>query len=257
MTSTLNTTSLPTKTGGWLDDPTLGIHARALDDIENMRKSLANRHRILTTPIDIEDEDGVARGHGIPEDHPEAQKLAMLLDTTKAIEDQAVKNLEKAMKVHPLGPWVKSQGGVGDKQAARLLASVGDPYWNDAHERPRTVSELWAYSGLHVVMGDAARRRKGVKANWSTDAKTRAWLIIGSCQKQLKATCQSVDGVATHTEDCKCSPYRIAIDERRQHTASTHTDWTKGHSMADGQRVAAKLLLKNLWIESKRLYDEG
>lgn len=249
--------NLPTKTGGWLDDPTLGIHARALDDIENMRKSLANRHRILTTPIDIEDEDGIARGHGIPADHPEAIKLAMLLDTTAAIEDQAVKNLEKAMKVHPLGPWVKTQGGVGNKQAARLLSAVGDPYWNDLHERPRTVSELWAYSGLHVTDGEAARRRKGVKSNWSTDAKTRAWLIIGSCQKQLKSTCESVDGIATHVEDCKCSPYRVAIDVRRQRTAVTHPEWTKGHSLADAQRVAAKLLLKNLWIESKRLYDEG
>lgn len=254
MTATLN---LPTKVGGWLDDPTLGIHARALDDIENMRKSLANRLRILTTPIDVEDEDGIARGHGIPADHPEAVKLAMLLDTTKAIEDQAVKNLEKAMKAHPLGPWVKSQGGVGDKQAARLLAAVGDPYWNDLHERPRTVSELWAYAGMHVNDGEAARRKKGVKSNWSTDAKTRAWLIIQSCQKQLKNTCESIDGIATHADDCKCSPYRIAIDARRQHTAVTRPDWTKGHSLADGQRVAAKLLLKNLWIEAKRLYDEG
>lgn len=247
--------TLPTKVGGWLDEPTLGIHARALDDIEEMRKSLANRLRILTTATDVEDEDGVARGHGIPKDHPEAIKLAMLLDSTEGLEKDAVRNLEKAMKSHPLGPWVKSQGGVGDKQAARLLSAVGDPYWNDLHERPRTVSELWAYAGMHVVLGEAARRRKGVKSNWSTDAKTRAWLIIGSCMKQLKSTCESVDGIATHIEGCKCSPYRIAVDERRQHTAGTHPEWTKGHSLADAQRVAAKLLLKNLWIESKRLYE--
>jgi hypothetical protein len=200
------------------------------------------------------------------------------------------KALEKQLKQSPLYPWIKGQRGVGDKTAARLLHAVRDPYWNDLHDRPRTVSELWAFCGLHVQpashvedgthlvlaggsssaggdtshpapdtqltsAGVAARRQKGQKSNWSTIAKTRAWLITEACMKQLDPYCKTDTGIANHYDQCTCPPYRVIVDQRRIRTAVTHPDWSPKHSLNDGMRIASKELLKDLWIEAKRLYE--
>jgi len=44
--------------------------------------------------------------------------------------------VEKAMKAHPLGLWVKRQRGLGLKQVARLLAAIGDLLMNEAEGVP-------------------------------------------------------------------------------------------------------------------------
>ena len=257
-----------------LDDPTLALAADMLDDLERVKIASQNRLRSLTD--DTPDADGVLRGSAMPLTHPEAARLAALVQMVEAAEHQAVLNLQRAMRSHPLGPWVKAQRGIGEKQAARLLAKIGDPCVNATAGTYRTVSQLWAYCGLHVVAGGdpgpwrtdthvspagvAARRQKGQKANWSTDAKTRAWLIVQSCMKQLDASCKTDTGVAEHVEGCGCSPYRVVIDQRRQHTATTHPEWTPGHSLNDAMRVASKRLLRDLWREARRCHgfaDEG
>src|SRR5690606_23278234 len=105
------------------------------------------------------------------------------------------------------------------------------------HNRPRTVSELWAYCGMHVIDGEGARRRKGQRANWSSEAKMRAYLIATSIIKQMP------------------SPYRAVYDERRQVTAVSRPDWSDGHSHNDALRVVAKRLLRDLWVEAKRIHE--
>lgn len=230
-----------------LFDPTLQTLATFLDDVEGLRKAGANRMRALTGTEP--DEDGVIRGLGFSEDHPVVKSIATMLDSLTQIESQNIKELQKSMKKHPLGPWIKSQVGIGEKQGARLLAAVGDPYmrmqdveYEDGSvlkAGPRTVSQLWAYCGLHVSDGEAVRRRKGQQSNWSTEAKTRAYLISTSCIKQAK------------------SPYRKIYDDRRATTALSHPDWTPGHSHNDALRIVSKEILKNMWIESKRLHEEA
>ena len=257
-----------------LDDPTLALAADMLDDLERVKIASQNRLRSLTD--DTPDADGVLRGSAMPLTHPEVARLAALVQMVEAAEHQAVLNLQRAMRSHPLGPWVKAQRGIGEKQAARLLAKIGDPCVNATAGTYRTVSQLWAYCGLHVVAGGdpghetpdthsrtagvAARRQKGQKANWSTDAKTRAWLIVQSCMKQLDTSCKTDTGIAEHVEGCGCSPYRVVIDQRRQRTATTHPEWTPGHSLNDAMRVASKRLLRDLWREARRCHgfaDEG
>lgn len=242
--------------------------AATLDDLERTRIAAENRLRQFTrTEVDS---DGELRGFGLTLAHPDVAQLSVLVDGLAALEHQAALQIQRAVRKHPLGPWIKATIGVGEKQAARLLAAIGDPYINTLHNRPRTVSELWAYSGLHVLPGGhcsagdqnppaaeeptsaggdthlrrdahlstgvAARRRKGVKSNWSTDAKMRAYLIATSCMKQ------------------RTSPYRDTYDTRREHTATTHPDWTLGHSHADGLRIVSKAILKDLWRESARIH---
>jgi hypothetical protein len=265
-----NAEPTPIRAAPRLADPFLALQADVVDDLERTRVANENRLRQLTR--DAEDSDGETRGFGLTEDHPDVARLAGLVAGLADLEHQAVLGLQRAMRKHPLGSWVKSTPGVGEKQAARLLAAIGDPYWNTLHDRPRTVSELWAYCGLHVLpvdqadhgdhgylvggskqggdashrttdararnAGVAARRRKGQRANWSTTAKTRAYLIAVSCIKQRQ------------------SPYRAEYDARRTHTAVTHADWSDGHSHNDALRIASKALLRDLWREAKRLHEE-
>jgi hypothetical protein len=132
-----------------LVDPLLALLAENLDDLEKVRIATENRLRHLTRNVD--DSDGERRGLGLSEADAPVAAVAAVVESLNGLEKDATRQLQKALRKHPLGPWIKAQKGVGDKQCARLLAAIGDPYWNDLHGRPRTVSELWAYTGLHVL----------------------------------------------------------------------------------------------------------
>ena len=249
-----------------LHDPTLALAADILDDLEHVKISNENRLRQLTRSAT--DADGEMRGFGLDETHPDVARLASLVASLTDAEHQATLNLQRLMRRHPLGPWVKTQRGIGEKQAARLFVTIGDPavrttLHDDGTETYewRTVSQLWAYSGLHTIPGDefenvAAKRRKGVKSNWSTNAKTRTWLIVQSTMKQLDSTCKTDTGIADHIDGCGCSPYRVVIDQRRKRTAITRPDITAAHSLNDAMRVASKALLRDLWREARRIHEE-
>lgn len=245
-------TSDVSSSGPILADPSLAFAADVLDDLEKTRNANANRLRILTR--DEADSDGEHRGFGLTEDHPDVAQMAAIVASLDGLVKEATKSLERRVRKHPLGPWIKTQRGVGDKTAGRLLAAIGDPYWNTLHDRPRTVSELWAFAGLHTNGESAARRQKGVKANWSTIAKTRSWLVIEACMKQINPACKRDDAIGVHEDGCGCSPYRIVIDDRRRRTRETHPDWTPGHSLNDAMRIASKELLKDLWIQARDLH---
>lgn len=245
----------------------LSLAAETLDDLERSRIAAENRLRSLR---DV---------YGLTDVVPEVKVAAAMVKALEDVEHQATLNLGRIMRRHPLGPWVARTVGVGAKQGARLLAAIGDPYFNSLHNRPRTVSELWAYCGYHTLpasrttrdthptaaggdhlggtdhldvdtrkdyVGVAAKRAKGRKSNWSTDAKMRAWLIATSCIKQA------------------ASPYRAVYDARRAHTAVTHPvvakdpvypEWTPGHSHNDALRIVSKALLRDLWREARALAE--
>jgi len=286
-------------------DPALCLAADVLDDLERVRTANENRVRQLTRTA--ADADGEERGFGLDPGHRDVVRLAEIVDNLKRLEHEATLELQRRLRKHPLGAWVKATKGVGEKQGARLLAAIGDPYINSATGQPRTVSALWAYSGLHVLpggqtandaqsrtaaggqrrdtdhgdrddqrtrVGVAAKRRKGERANWSGKAKMRAYLIAESCMKQIHQDCrdghhisdaQAAGAVPAQTPQtegghpanapqgdpaasvCGCSPYRVVYDARRAHTATTHPEWTDGHSHNDALRVASKAILRDLW----------
>jgi len=158
----------------------LAMASDSLDGLEDLRIATENRLRQLTR---IEaDSDGEIRGYGLTDDNPQVVSAKSILDGINKMEHEAILNLQRLIRMHPVYPLIKREKGVGEKQAARLLASIGDPYWNDLYDRPRTVSELWAYSGYGVYGGEAPRRRKGEKANWDSNARSRAYLIMRSGQ---------------------------------------------------------------------------
>lgn len=251
-----------------LADPTLSLAADILDDIEKVRIANANRLNALTRST--EDKDGEIRGFGLPEDYPDVIRLRAMLDVLEKVEKDAIKNLQKAMQCHALGPWVKQQRGLGDKQVARLLAAIGDPYWNTLHDRPRTVSELWSYCGYHVlpagdhggndaqtrgVPGRAARRQKGQRSNWSDDARMRARMIAESCMKSGGPYREVYDAAkekyadAVHGADCtRCTGVG-------QPPAPVGSPLKPAHIHARALRAISKAVLRDLWREAKRIHE--
>lgn len=228
-----------------LADPTIDVVAGFLADVETLR--IAMNHRMNTMVSSEPDDDGIIRGHGIPVDHPNIVGLRDVIVGLQRMEVQLTRQLERIVKAHPMGPWIASQKGIGFKQAGRLLSVIGDPYLNSSTGERRRVSQLWGYCGLGVLqvpskdnpdilVGEAPRLKRGQRANWSTNAKTRAYLVATSCIKQTGTT------------------YREVYDRRRAHTAITHPDWTDGHSHNDALRVLSKYILKQMWIEARRLH---
>jgi hypothetical protein len=161
-----------------LTDPLLMLAADVLDDLERVR--IANENRLRQLTRSTEDSDGAERGFGLTLDHPDVARLAALVEGLATAEHQAELNLNRHMRKHALGPWVKQAHGVGDKQAARLIAAVGDPYWNDLHNRPRTVSELWAYCGYHVL--PAGQITSGTQVQSAGGTKTSTGQVSSDTQ---------------------------------------------------------------------------
>jgi hypothetical protein len=152
------TWSSPPKLQTLLADPLLALAADVLDDLEKVR--IANENRLRQLTRSEEDSDGETRGFGLDEAHPDVARLAALVGMLAEAEHKATLNLQRVMRKHPLGPWLAAQKGIGEKQGARLLAAIGDPYVRPEivredgtveSSRPRKVSELWAYCGYHVV----------------------------------------------------------------------------------------------------------
>lgn len=291
--------------GPILYDPTLYLLAAQLDAIEDLRKATDNRLRQATRST--ADKDGHLRGLGLPTTNPAVKRTATMLDALETVEHQVVLELQRAMRKHPLGAWQKSTRGVGEKQLARLLAAIGDPYWHTLNDRPRTPSELWAYCGLHTLPVDhdgldthtasvyganapvghgpngnqlllagrnqlaarhsgpldtqgspvwvAARRQRGQRANWSTTAKSRAYLIAEAMLKTGNRDRYDIRRQATtervHTTACiQCGT--------KGRPASPGTPWSPGHQHADALRLVAKKdVLLELWRAARDIHAKG
>lgn len=191
------------------------------------------------------------------------------------------------MRKNPLWPWLEAQGGVGEKQAARLLGAIGDPLTrpqiirDDGTVEParyRNVSELLSLCGH----GDPARKRRSgmtqaeAKATGNPEAKKRVRLIAMSCVK--------LDGVPDKNGRRRAlSPYRLVYDQARAENASkvhasecrnrkpywakpngcgtsahpelgeAGTPWRDGHQLGDALRKVGKQFLKDLHAEARRL----
>lgn len=239
--------------GSTLYDPALYLLAAQLDNVESLRIASENRHRQATRAES--DVDGHLRGLGLSDDNPAVVMSAAMLDALRKTEHEVELALGRTMRKHPLGGWQKATLGVGEKQLARLLAAIGDPYWNETADVPRRVSDLWSYCGV----GDAARqiRKRGEKANWSATAKFRSWLIAQKCVMTLRSPFRPVYDAArdkyaeaVHDKPCvRCGP--------AGKPAAAGSPLGLGHQHARGLRAVQKELLRGLWLEARRLHNSG
>lgn len=282
-----------THVGGYLRDPILGVLADVVTDLETVRIANSNRVRIFTR--NEADGDGEERGFGLTEEHPEVKKLMMTVDALAAAEWDAISNMQRALRKHPLIGFQRRHKGVGEKQLARLLAVIGDPYWNDLYGRPRTVSELWAFCGFHVINssgssqrrtdtqatcaatgtnvhptsqgshdtqsltagGVAPKRTRGHQSNWSEDARKRVWVMASAMPKFPGGTYERVyrDGRVKYA-DAKHSVECVRCGPKGK-PAKVGSDLSDGHKHARAVRLTAKAMLKDLWVESRDLYLAG
>lgn len=247
--------------GPILADPALTLAADMVDDLEEVRKAADNRLRALTTD------------HGLTPHNPDVQRLAALAEEVAGIEKRAVKNLQLAMRAHPLGDWQRSRKYVGEKQLARLLGAIRDPCWNDPYDRPRRLRELYAYCGMHVTDSDtsaqrsldghgfngagvAPKRARGQKSNWNDTARMRLWNLaskqvmgVGAHYRPLYDQSRAKYAEALHAAPCvRCGP--------KGKPAPPGTPLADGHKHARAVRIVAKAILRDLWEESRRLHKE-
>ena len=250
--------------GPILRDPTLALAADVVDDLEKVRDANNNRLRTLTNG---------EYGHGMTLEHPDVKRLATLVKALNDAEHQASLNLSRVMRNHPLGAFVKASKGVGEKQAARLLASIGDPYWNDLHNRPRKLRELYRFCGMDVVgtsahnccdsqsvtgAGVAPSKVRGERVHWSPNARMRLWLIASKCvmvghggpYRAIYEAGRIKYADAIHAEECKrCGP--------KGKPAQPGSPLSAGHQNARAIRLIAKAILRDLWTEAQRLHIEA
>lgn len=281
--------SMPTLCASGLADPLLALLAESLDDLEHTR--IANENRLRQLTRNEADKDGINRGFGLDVGVGMVKVQAAIVADLTELEHRAELNLKRRLRQHPLGSWVKATIGVGEKQAARLLASLGDPYWNTLYDRPRTVSELWAYCGLHVLPASQARHRthestaggsnveggdtdqpvpdahdlrvgvapsrsRGVKSNWNATAKMRAFLIAESCVKQATSPYRAVydEGRAKYDEATHQAPCRRCGPAGRP--AQPGSPLSKGHQHARALRLVMKTILRDLWVTARDIHGE-
>jgi hypothetical protein len=274
--------------GGFLRDPVLGVLADVVDDLERVR--IANENRVRQLTRTETDKDGKERGFGLTLDHPEVAKLALSVEALKVAEHDAILNLKRALRKHPLAPFQKRHKGIGEKQLARLLAVIGDPYWNDLHDRPRRVSDLWAYCGFHVIKtsgghttteaqtfhaagtqlhtggqvgyetqmttapGVAPRRQRGQQSNWSEPARIRVWVIASAMPKFPGGHYEKVYRQAREKYAEATHPVDCIRCGPSGKPALAGTPLSPGHQHARAVRIVAKEILKDLWIEARSLY---
>jgi len=224
-------------------DHFLMFEAEILNDLEAIR--IANSNRLATLTRVGLDADGKTRGFGLNEDHPSVAQLAALVADLATAEKRAQRNLERTMRAHPLGPWLADCRGIGDKQGARLLAAIGDPYWHNQRDNPRSVSELWSYCGMNVWidengMGVAPYRSRNRTLNWSPDARKRVWLIAESVMKARGEYRAAYDAAkakyagALHDLPCRrCGP--------SGHPAEVGSPLKDGHVHARALRAARQV----------------
>lgn len=190
----------------------LRIAAGSLDDIEGLRKSVANQKRGLAA-------------HQLLD--AKAEKLIdFQLEHISAMETKARLALKHAVREHPLADWIKETRGISEVGIGRLLAAIGAPDYNAAEDRPRRgPAELWAYCGY----APGQKRKRGQKSNWNAEAKMRAYVVAETVVK--------VGG-----------PYREVYDQAK--AAWADRDTTDLHKHNHALRIVAKTILKDIFVRS-------
>jgi hypothetical protein len=98
--------------------------------------------------------------------------LASLANQASSLESVVSKALDDYSMKHKMGPWIRSQYGIGPVITAGLLANL------DIHRAP-TAGSFWSICGINP----GQRRVKGQKLDYSPTLKTLQWKIGQSFMK--------------------------------------------------------------------------
>lgn len=206
----------------------LRLFAEMYEDAQKARIGCENRVRSATVDEDLT-----------------AASLAALGNAENELKKALGKQYKRTVPPAIL-EWQEQTRGIGVHLLARLLGVIGHPVLATPHhwegegtdrvlvaDPPflRNVAKLWAYCGH----GDPSRKRaKGMSAAQAASlGNPRAKMIVHLLAEAV---------IKSANED-----YRIVYDARREATAVTHPDWSKGHSHNDALHIVAKEILRDLW----------
>lgn len=138
----------------------LKLLTRQFYDAQDQRKAIANRARAYSA-LGIETPFALAA-----------------LGDAKEFESHLLKHIAKLLNGNDFyNVWLKKVKGIGPCLAANLLSEFGSP---TGATKP---SSAWHLCGLHVVNGEAPKRKKGCKIDWNPRLRVTAWKIGGQFVK--------------------------------------------------------------------------
>ena len=218
----------------------LKVYARSFYDFQEVKNEFAGRLRAS---------DAVEK---MPEERK--KELESYRKQLEIAEGKLLKIIEPHLEEIPIyNEFLIKIKGCAVRMSACLLTSIVDI------KRFATVSKLWAYSGLHVIEGRGAKRRKGEKANWNQFLKTKLY-ILSDCLLKLNFSSEEgekrplryrkfYDDYKTRMENrASCSLAR----EMHAKTKDAQVSWldngcTKGHVHNMSLRYMQKMFLQDLW----------
>ena len=100
-------------------------------------------------------------------------RLLQRWNSLLTVEKEILSDVKLMVKDWDIADWLNDAKGCGPAMSGVILSEIQDPAKFD------TVSKLWAYCGLHVIDGRAARRKRGEKANWNGFLKTKLVGVLG------------------------------------------------------------------------------
>ena len=173
-----------------------------------------------------------------------AERPKAEIDGLAKLEARTRRATQKALKAHPLWPWLEQFPGVRGTYTAYIVQLIKDPrrfpgrrceeghYLPDIYvegapcpielgaesdevaercgaplhgRRGTGVRSLWHYLGLHVIDGRRARKRKGKAADWVTEAPG---ILLGP------------QGIADQIILRQVEPYRSRYDHEKERIAA-------------------------------------
>ncbi len=196
----------------------------------------------------------------------------------QSLEADILNYIRALLKQVPIAEWILEQKGIGPTLAGVLISEIDITRCN-------TVSQLWAYAGLHIDVetGSAKRRKRGEKANWNSFLKTKTVKILAECfikcrspwrahydsykmrkVNELVPVCQLCNGAGkiTAKEEAEVQGKELeGADTGRTKKCSNcggtggPAPWGRSNAHRDlaAKRYMAKMFLQQLWIKWRTL----
>lgn len=189
------------------------------------------------------------------------ERLVRRTDAARAPFDDerkaAERSMEAAAKLLPCYSFCQSVHGFGALGLATIIAEAPGLAESPSH------SHLWSRLGFAPYDGCAGSTWK--RDSWRPRSLSKdEWIehpFSGQRYAYMRAIADSlfraqIESAAKSGEPYGRAkgPYGEAYIHRRQRTAETHPEWTKGHAHADALRYMMKRLLRDLWRAAR---DQG
>jgi len=217
-----------------MNPETIRNAVRSLYDAQKLRIEMSNR-------LSAQERDDVLS-------EKFRERLEKRLAGMIAVEHGLLLDLGMMIRDVDIYPWLKEVKGCGPAMSGVLIAEIQDP------TRFANVSKLWAYSGLHVIDGRAARRKKGEKANWNNFLKTKLLgVLAGSFLKCSSPYRDHYDNYRTRIENRPCSlpPEKHKAGAKAEDLLPNGC--TAGHMHNKAMRYMANMFLRDLLVEWRAL----